>query len=125
MRKKETMDSPAFDRCLDYLAQWSGNAALSNTVSHEAAEQKPVKEVEIDTSKKDLEITVNRCANTFEQIMVGIYDQSGKLVDALLISYDGLAETVTAELQQYSGYIIKTFCTDTDAAPMYQAQTHE
>ena len=110
----------------DNIDAGTGNTALSNTVSTEAAEQKPVKEVEIDTSKKDLEITVNRCANTFEQIMVGIYDQNGKMVDALLIAYDGLAETVTTELpQQYkNGYIIKTFCTDTDAAPMYQAQVH-
>ena len=37
------------------------------------------------------------------------------------------AETVATELpQQYkSGYIIRTFCTDADAAPMYQAQMHE
>ena len=122
----KTVDYVGEKAAWDNIDAGTGNTALSNTVSTEAAEQKPVKEVEIDTSKKDLEITVNRCANTFEQIMVGIYDQNGKMVDALLISYDGLAETVTTQLpQQYkSGYIIKTFCTDTDAAPMYQAQVH-
>ena len=122
----KTVDYVGEKTAWDNIDAGTGNTVLSNTVSHEAAEQKPVKEVEIDTSKKDMEITVNRCANTFEQIMVGIYDQNGKMVDALLISYDGLAETVTTELpQQYkNGYIIKTFCTDTDAAPMYQAQVH-